>query len=268
MAAEVLNLPMQLADIPPAIQAPVEYDRSFLNKSLPMTPTDLLTGLPLPILPTAHFAPHADMHHHFHPKRSVELRGVGGQAVRCVRVQKVNYDTHHDDYHRNFYGPPLPETDEAKFFTVLMAMACVPNQAIAFRRGNPRIVTMTNTQRKRLYSFEHMRVNGQNIIRTFIGDYIVDQDIRGAGLTNATIDEFIYTTSRFRRAQLGHYILGLATVLATEPLEDPYRQACKQNLIHPGFPRTAQRFTKFHLGPPEAREKLIPRLREQLARAA
>lgn len=268
MAAEVLNQPTPLADFSPEHIAPAGNDGSFLVEKNRVTPIDELTGLPLPIMPTESFTPKADMHHHFHPRRSPLLSGLGGQAVRCVRLQKVNYDTHHFDYHNNFSGPPLPKTDEDKFFTVLMAIAYVPDHAIDFSSGSPIVRKMTSEQRKRLRSPKHMRVNGEKIIHEFIKDHILAQNIKELGLSDSLLDEFKNTRNHERRMELGHLILGFATGLATESLEPSYQAARRAKLILPGLPVSAQRFTKERLGPRQARDHLIPLLYKRVEKTA
>ena len=115
---------------------------------LESTPIDTeLTNLPLPVLMTGtDFSLNGDnFHHHFHPSRSSELgydpttgrlyprddlRRMAGMAVRTSRVQDIPIWLH-SRYNNIFSGPPLPETLEEQFTTVVLVCAgIVPRQAI------------------------------------------------------------------------------------------------------------------------------------------
>ncbi|HSH18252.1 MAG TPA: hypothetical protein VK978_02620 [Candidatus Saccharimonadales bacterium] len=125
-----------------------------------ITPTDELSGLPLPLLPSDEVLPTnngevANWHHHFHPKTHPIITGtLGGRALRSARIQLVDTNQHNyseNAYHRFFAGPPIPESRDAQFgLCVLSCAGYVPEKAIEVADGEPHIRRMTDTQIDRL----------------------------------------------------------------------------------------------------------------------
>lgn len=230
------------------------------------TPMDRLTELlPLPIIPTEHTV-NPDMHHHFHPRRSPHLQDLGGKAVRSVRLQRVDYKLHHNDYHGAYDGPVLPETDEEKFATVIMAVAgYVPEFGIAFRNHQPVIKRMREEDRQQLQLGGDMCVASLDAVRGFMRQYILSQTVESVNLSNSAIDEFITTKDPARRMLLGHTILAQITCKATEPVEETYWRANRRKLLLPGLPNNVQRFAKTTLGTLRNRNVLVDQLHFKLA---
>jgi hypothetical protein len=124
------------------------------------TPTDELSGLPLPLLPTDEVLPIdqgdvANWHHHFHPKtHPVLLNTLGGRALRSARIQLVATTQHNyseNAYHRFYSGPPIPEDRGTQFgLCVLSCAGYVPEEAIDLSSGEPAKVRMSGEQIERL----------------------------------------------------------------------------------------------------------------------
>jgi hypothetical protein len=125
-----------------------------------ITPTDELSGLPLPLLPVAEKLPlkggEANWHHHFHPASSPVLtESNGGRALRSSRIQLVPR-THHNygnktAYHAFYAGPPIPsERDEQVGMAVLSCAGYIPEYAIDVSTGDPHIDHLTRRQTKML----------------------------------------------------------------------------------------------------------------------
>lgn len=232
-----------------------------------VTPTDELTGLPLPIAPVNNpVSP--DWHHHWHPRDSAVLKSGGGLALRQSRLQRMDYRTHHLGYHRTYEGPPLPLTPQEQFGAVIMSVAgYMPPEAIDFSAKEPRIVTLSEDQRRHLQESSQLRFTGHWVIKHFIKDYILSQPIDSLNINNVTLDEFLHTNNPERRRELGHNLLSLFTDKATEPIDDLYYQARKRDMLPPGLPGSARRFTKSFLGPVKIRQRFVNNLYSQLGQA-
>lgn len=231
-----------------------------------VTPSDEFSGLPLPLYPqelirSRRFQP--DLHHPIHPKRSPELQSVGGKALRNVRVQVAAYETHHYDYHRNFYGPELPKTDDDCLRPVILAAAgYIPDTSIRFKRGKPQIVSLTPRERSTLWEQRRVRIGSARPVQEFLKEYILSQDI--AGVNESTIDEFLHTTDDQRRWILGNEFLGRAALQATEQLKPTYRQAFKAELMPNTRAETVSRFVLSQLGMRRQRIRLFEELKLRL----
>ncbi len=231
-----------------------------------ITPTDELTGMPLPIAPID--SPYkSDWHHHFHPKLSPLLQNdIGGKAVRAARIQKVDYPTHHNDYHGIYLGPPLPETDEDKFaMTIMSAAGYMPDSAIKFNKRQPEIIKLDPQLQRRMQTSGEIKVGGSGSVGAFIRQYVMQQPIESINVNELTIEEFLETKDNERRLEIGHALLGLITKKATEPVAEVYYQAFKKDKLLPGVPGNVRRFTKAKLGHKKMRDRLIIDLHGQLA---
>ena len=123
-----------------------------------VTPTDELSGLPLPLLPVEEVLPTddgqvANWHHHFHPASDPALTETsGGKALRAARIQLVPIGHHNyteNAYHRFYVGPPIPtERDEQLGMAVLSCAGYVPERAIDVSTGEPHESDMTEAQAK------------------------------------------------------------------------------------------------------------------------
>jgi hypothetical protein len=225
------------------------------------------TGMPLPLAPTG-LSPfekdNSDWHHHFHPRRSELLTGSNGAlAVRHSRVQ-ITHRTQHDRYHQVFEGPPLPETETYQFSLVVLASAgYIPSQAVDSRsRRGPKIVKVKDAQRQRLWESGEIRPDNLTVIRAFLGEFAVKQDL--TDVNEGTIDEFLHTHDQDRKKYLGHWLLAHAIDHATEPVLPVYSLARRRGLINPHAPRHPRSFVQFVLGPPSARNKYISQLEDRL----
>jgi len=229
------------------------------------TPIDEMTRLPLPLIPVDN-PRYPDWHHHFHPKRSSFLQGVGGRAVRNARLQKFDYAVHHYDYHGNYLGPPLPETIEEQFSAVIMSVAgFIPEHGIAFQGHEPRIAKLSPELRHRLQTSGEIKIGSIDVVRQFLRSYVLSRDIAEINTNELTIEEFITTKDSERRRVLGHNLLGLITNVATEHVDETYHQARQKELILPGLPGNIRRFTKSSLGSIGMRDRLVKDLHARLA---
>jgi hypothetical protein len=255
-------------DIDAATQTPVFTDRSFLisrrQRENNHTPVDELTRLPLPLVPLQ--TPiNADWHHHFHPKRSPVLQEAGGVAVRNARLQRCDR-RQHNAYHNAYFGPPLPQTEEEQFATVIMSVAgYMPHYAIALKKGEPQIVRLYEDQRQRLQTSGEIKVGSTETVRKFLRGYVLSQSIESVNVNDLTIEEFLTTQNVQRRYALGHTLLGLITEKATEKVDDTYYQARRQELLLPGLASSARRFTKTSLGSRRMRDRMVDHLHLSLA---
>lgn len=210
-----------------------------------ITPIDHLSGLPLSILSAdesaSRFSP--DLHHPFHPKKDPLLEGLGGQALRHCRVQRVRYETHHYDYHQNYEGPELPTTDAERFRLVVMATAgYIPRQALALHKNRePRIVDFSERARAHYLDTRRIRVETIGKVQKFLRNYVLEQDM--SEISESTLDEFLTRNNDKRRLELGDIFLGVAARQATNPIKDMYIEAHRARLI----PQQTNRASRFVL---------------------
>lgn len=272
MAAHKLTPPGTLASRLASPEAPAHFAGSFLvddpRDGRLVTPVDVMTMLPLPLVP-AEAMRNPNWHHHMHPRRSplLQINTHGGHALRTCRIQRTDY-YRHTDYHNAFLGPPLPEQESDKFMMVVMAAAgYMPAEGLDFNGGSPQVVALTGKQRELLQSPLYVKMATGGAVGGFIRHYVMTQDIGAVNISGNKIDEFLHTRNPERRRLLGHQLLALVTEKATESVEEPYYLARKLSLLPPGVPNNVQRFAKTKLGTLRHREKLVQRLHRQLAAA-
>lgn len=231
-----------------------------------VTPTDELTGLPLPLAPIEDFGSSPEWHHHYHPRRDPLLTStVGGAAVRISRLQRYSYDLHHYGYHEFYKGPPLPVTPEEQFSAVVMSSAgYIPEFALDFQKDEPRIVRLSAAERHRLQISGEIRSGAVSVLRNFIRTYVLDSAIDVVDINELAVEEFLTTSDSHRRRELGHNLLGVITNKAAEPANEPYYRARKQGLIIEGLPSNAQKFAKILMGTTRGRHKIVNKLYKQL----
>lgn len=233
-----------------------------------VTPVDEFTGLPLPLLPPKNAppknSPEIEWHHHFHPRKHPLLEGLGGIAIRTVRLQST-YRREHTNYHRHYIGPPLPELPEEQFQAVIMAYAgYIPEQAINTRRDEPRLVSVPEDLRRRLWETDEIQPTAIHPVRAFLTEYILGQNM--SHIYESVIDEFVHTLDIGRRYYLGSLILAKAIERATEPTDNMYRQAWQGGLIPAYRPAKSPTFVSRTLSrAPKQRQHLLKRLQEKLA---
>lgn len=262
------------------IESSCHSDRSSLilndyeYRRLPYSPVDELTGVPLILHPygsskdSHRFFP--DKHHPWHPKNDplVKLGTLGGEALRASRVQVASYDLHHLDYHRNFYGPELPDNDATRFnLIVLSAAGYIPERAVAFKRnGKPYTRELSSELRNRLWERNKIRVDSSEILRNYLKEYSFSQDL--SDVKESVIDEFLFTKNKVKRWELGNLLLANGVYKATMPVREVYENAYKAELI-PSI--RAKRVTKFvleSLNIERQRDHLINELGKRLLAAA
>ncbi|MDQ3065222.1 MAG: hypothetical protein M3Q36_03040 [bacterium] len=240
-----------------------------IDPELRFTPVDEI-GMPLPLVPISRengkvSQLNPDWHHHFHPKKSpILVRDLGGQAVRSVRLQRTDYDQHHNDYHGYYFGPPLPETKQRQFGIVVLASAgYVPDRAISFKDGQPEEVHLTNRQRRLLWAKGDLRIASTEKVRKFMIDYTLSQDL--TDINEKLVDEFLNTPNHQRRYHIGGMLLQFAIERATEPIDPFYRTAWKSGLMPRESSSRAQRLIKNRLRIKQNRPRLIDQLEQTLA---
>jgi len=212
-------------------------ERSLDASSKGTVPVDPLTRMPLPILPTGSIprladGRHANWHHHYHPSDDPLLTSISGLAIRHLRLQLLPVKSRHQVYHNLFTGPEeLPETSEQRFGHIVLACAgYVPRYAIDVRKDDPaEPVTMAKKMHERLQTSGEIKVRGQGNIANFIRRHLVLQNF--SHVEDSIIEEFLTTSSINRKRYLGHWLLAIASEIATEPIKPIYRQALDEGLV-------------------------------------
>ncbi len=243
------------------------------------TPTDVLSGLPLPIVPDENvrlpidnpFV--ADLHHGFHPASHPDLQSLGGKALRHSRLQLVdkNYHNHTErSYHRFFEGPPIPVNPDEQFkICVLAAAGFVPDQGIDLSSGDPEIVELTPSQKIQLVEVDPDDQYGRRELKyryTPIHDFFVDYAL-GRDITHVKekiIDEFVHTEHEDRAKYLGHFLIAQTAVVASDTVAEQYREVYDAGMLHPMMPSHPASLVKFKLGNDSQRVSLIPALKDRL----
>lgn len=236
---------------------------------LPYSPVDELTGVPLILHPDGSARDRgrypADKHHPWHPRRDplVMAGTLGGEALRSSRIQLTSYDAHHLHYHGHFHGPELPVDDQSRFkLIVLTAAGYIPEQALVFSSKRPYLKEITLEQRLKLWRSGQVRVDKPGIVRDFLKDYSLSQDI--LGMSERAIDEFLFTRDPIKRWELGNNLLGKVVLRATMPIKDAYKEAYKAELLPPNRARKASKFVLSSLGIGYQRNRLLEELEQRL----
>lgn len=198
------------------------------------TPIDELTGLPWLLYPPEYPLPAsrseiADDNHSFHPSTHPTLTGsLAGVALRASRVQRTDWWDHHIIYHGYYTGPQLPESEHAIFQTIVFAAAgYIPDMAIDCRGYKPVHRQMDPAAKQRLWKSGEVRVHRPGVVRNFLADYLLQQDI--SHVSEGKIDEFLHTNNSAKRKFLGNWLLSQAAEVAVEPFSNGFMIA-KQTL--------------------------------------
>lgn len=228
------------------------------------TPIDY-TGLPFCFAPYENLAPVvpqgeinrdrlADWNHMFpkyeiHTSNSPVLQeDLGRLALQNARVQWVDYSQHHDKYNHWFKGPKQPQTSEDLFKTLVMATAgYIPAKAIDLSGDDPKIVELTNSQRKFLWMSGQVRQYDESSVRSYLFDYALSQDVDH--IHERSLDEFLHTFNLEKKIHLGHCIAAKIVERAVEPIEYIYSTAQRSELLKPGLPKHPRDYVKHRMIP-------------------
>ncbi len=233
-----------------------------------ITPVDEFSGLPWVMIPPEYSLPAgraeiADDNHAFHPAKSPLLNTAAGIALRNARVQRVDWYDHHIVYHGHFAGPEIPRDEADVFRRIVFAVArYIPDMAIDCHGYEPLAVRITAAQKERLWRSQELRVARPGLVRGFLGNYVVRQDL--SHVNDAMVDEFLHTEDQSRRSFLGQWLLAQATEVATEPIDFSYRIAAKRGRIPPHLTAKSPNLVKTTLGNKFETNPYIKILRERL----
>jgi hypothetical protein len=229
-----------------------------------VTPTDELTGLPLPVFVSPEMMDaagiHTNHHHHFHPRKSQELGYLGnglnfselkpaeqtvwleGKAVRNSRVQVVPLYLH-QRYHDFFTGPLLPQSRADKFTATVLACAGVlPRRAIDLSKlGGYREIDLTDKQHRFLKGFKRLHFVGahedrqyeivkRDRIGRFFADYAIEQSAQHL-IGDSLIDEFLHTSNETSRKKIGRSILEMAIDESVASLISLRDEAAREGML-------------------------------------
>jgi hypothetical protein len=246
-----------------------------------LTPTDHLSGMPHPIIPTElsgdRYQPGITNHHANHPAwwfRNKEPRTLEDYARIAWRLGRMQYtpDIYHNNgpkaYHDFYVGPPRQSDPDTVFVGLTLTTAgYVHDHGIDLSSGEPVERPMEPRE------VEHLRATDGLGLRWFSYDYDAVRRFyeryaleRGLGqVASAFLHEFIDpATNAERRRYLGHFILAQAVEGASDTVREPYKQALKSGLLHPGMPPAPHALIRYKLGPSERRARLFPLLRQRV----
>lgn len=226
----------------------VTYEGDYEQKCLGLeTPIDEETGLPLMMIPVKPPNGRAnstfvDYHHPFHARALF----VGDKDLRALRMSYGEDKPRwlHEHYHAFFAGPKLPSTRQGIFKASVLACAnVVPRQGIDFSGyDGPSLRDATNEEYKGMVKAAHRealrRRDGgryqRNTIGRFFADYAVDQAV-DAVVSDKVIDEFLFTTDKLKRVQLGNFILDQAVDISVDPVRPLFTSLRRQKIVTPAM---------------------------------
>lgn len=218
------------------------------------TPTDPHTGIPYLFVP--HWQVHnimkgvpkqgrfSDRNHAFFPRTHPLLQGVGGQAVRHSRTQKVDRQEH-NTYHDTYDGPILPTTAEQQFRAVVFCVAkYIPPLALNMGLKNPRIETLGDRQMRRLRESGEVTMDSSKKVRDFLEHYVLERGIEDVEKYQNFIGKFLLCSSetaydRRRQQAMARNLLSLAVRGPAAEIEQIYSTVHEQELLHPNAPPDA-----------------------------
>lgn len=238
-----------------------------------LAPVDEVTGIPYVLIP--HIRGRTDVNHAFFPAADVRIRGLAGQALRNCRSQIVDYDVHHDGFHGEFWGTPLPDTPEKEVTTVTLAAAgVIPEFALDYanlpRSNKSRIVRLDERMRWRMWQTKNVRVQSHELVKRYLLDVVVHQD-NFTDVKDTVIDEFLFTEDRARKLELAKSLLGSAISTVASGIEPVYRQAWQSRLMPPHHTAKPSRFIFRALTPQDTGSRAFPyqvnHLQQRLASA-
>ncbi|MEO6513222.1 MAG: hypothetical protein ABIR37_00925 [Candidatus Saccharimonadales bacterium] len=245
------------------------------------TPVDILTGVPLPLMPVEGLPPVpqdkqinrervADWHHPFHPRSQFLHAGAGMTALRNSRVQWAYYEHHHDEfpgYHSIYRGPDLPETEYEQFRTVVFATAgYIPRKGLAFTESGERQVELTEEQRAWLWKSGQIKIDKPIPVRDFLIDYTMSRNF--VDTTGSIVDELVNSTNSTHKEQLCNRLLRIAAYEAAAELNTSYSHAKRAELLPQNAARCAGQFVMKVMATDTARKYAQRALIERVTPAA
>jgi hypothetical protein len=280
-------------------KVPVQRDRDFFNvhpgctrtvpeavivpstaQGNPMSPIELATGVPLPIVTPKSTQEHNRHHAHFY-KYMYQAGNMGQQAVRLSRLQNVPISAHHW-YHHFFDGTMLPATDaEAYTITVLNQAGYIPDFGVKIANKQATISELTGEEKKKLRRpstfTSETQADAQIRIGQFLMYYALSQDFDRT--KELLIEEFLGITDkdmqqnevlRARKLQLGMKLTNSAIGRAVDPINKTFQQARKSYSLRKHSPPTPWEVVKRALNghEPDYFETLENRLASEFGVAA
>lgn len=242
-----------------------------------ITPVDELIGLPLPIWPNNNLPPktelptHDNPHHHFHPENS-EIINIPeeGKFLRNSRIQILPRWIH-NEYHKKYVGPELPETEEKRLLLGVFAVAgYLPKYAInapeSVKKDKDIIIPIDAITYSSMIKRTQLRCEvtkskerSENAC-AFIMRVVFKQEI--STINQFIVEEFLDTKDETIRLERGMQIIDELIQQSTEPIEPIYRFAYKNNMIRRSDIKNAgslvRKITK------QQQPKYIKYLKEQL----
>lgn len=232
---------------------------------LETSPADELSGLPLPLVPTA-IGGLEDWHHHAHPRLSPMLEGEGGIAVRNARIQRTDARGNHGYYHDFYVGPELPATEEDKFiYTVWACAGYIPEYGLDFPNGRPIKKKLAPEHTTELRSGD-LKPESLHRVRRFMRNHIAMQDL--SEIQQGKIDEFMNARRTLQRLEAGNWILERLVGIATESIQASYKRARKKELLRPGIEPKLSEFILGLVGTRFEQESMHGKLRTRLGALA
>lgn len=195
------------------------------------TPSCEVSGLPLSVLPlepraigALSFAQRVNAHHHFHPEKSPELRTLAGLALRKSRIQMTPVLAH-NEYHKLYEGPSLPEGEAEIFRLCVLAVAgIVPRRAIDPISPN---LTIELSDSLHAQIARSTRIDQPRDVARFLAQYCAGQE------TDYDLIELLTDkkASPEDRLYVARELLGFSIESALGNLVDQHRDIKKERLV-------------------------------------
>lgn len=113
------------------------------------------------------------------------------------------------------------------------------------------------------FTFRHLTYRYE-AIRDFFRAYAIKQNL--SHVRKGLINEFLLTKDPEQRIKIGRFLLSNAVAVATDKdsVKEAYKIARNEGLLHPAMPAEPQLLVQYKLGTLIHRNKLLPRLAEEL----
>lgn len=244
------------------------------------TRVDKFSGIPLPIAPSLESIPVdrpdiADLHHGYHPRLDPKLLTTAGFALRNSALQVTERALHNEgplSYHAFYKGPEIP-TDEAEIFrrVVLSTAGYIPEEVIDMNNGEPYVRSMSSSELEYFqtpspendFDYKYLKYR-YGPIRDFLRDYVIGQPIGEEHIRLNKLDEFLHTTDKGKKLNLGHYLIAKASEVATDQVRDQYYDLKRSRRMHPNASIAPSRLVTYKLGNSRQRSQLIPIMEQNI----
>lgn len=208
----------------------------------------------------------AGYHHTIVAGPNVDKSDIGVQAALDSRLQWV-LKRPHWLYHEKWgdLDEHFPNTRARQFHTTIFGpIRYIPEQAIDFSTGEPKVVTTSRRDREQLGRDGHFILGNSGVrIRRFWLEHSVEQ---GAPAANPKlVDEFIHLVTRRRKPERAQKLADILLAQTVDPIVTPginqiYNYTKHHEMVRPGLPNALGTLIMDEIRLPFTRERFTKKL--------